>query len=275
MDPFEARLKFINLLKNLTPSHQSLTRAAAFAMANAELQEDFVNCILESLEATDLNCRANIFSFIDVLVFQAVADKSYDPQTAYPYIAPLLPKMPQCLELVLPAGPNALINLHSTYVTIKNICKLLAWDCSFWNEQYNARLTDADMERIERKAPFENAINQGKGLDGAWQVLLDRKRQGKYERVWLVKHGEFRREPESEPSLRLTKEQILLRIEADRERNKRAKESLWTVDRLEDGISVAEFRKVYDSHGALNDEDLKELDEINATAEDSYLVAQF
>lgn len=73
-DPFEVRQRFTNLLSHLSASHTSLQKAALYALKNREMDEDLHSCILEQLERTNMNTRANIMFFIECLCEMAVKD---------------------------------------------------------------------------------------------------------------------------------------------------------------------------------------------------------
>jgi CTD kinase subunit gamma len=50
MDPFEARLTFLDLLSRLTAAQPTIQRAAQYALRHEELCEDLYSCVLEELD---------------------------------------------------------------------------------------------------------------------------------------------------------------------------------------------------------------------------------
>ena len=77
-DPFEVRQRFTTLLSHLSASHTSLQKAALYALKNREMDEDLHSCILEQLERTNMNTRANIMFFIECLCEMAMKDNAGD-----------------------------------------------------------------------------------------------------------------------------------------------------------------------------------------------------
>jgi CTD kinase subunit gamma len=75
MDPFEVRIRFTSFLSHLSAMHTSHQKAASFALKNREMDEDLHSCILEQLERTSMNNRANIMFFIDVLCEMAMKEE--------------------------------------------------------------------------------------------------------------------------------------------------------------------------------------------------------
>ena len=73
-DPFEVRQRFTTLLSHLSASHTSIQKAAVYALKNRDMDEDLHSCILEQLERTNMNTRANIMFFIESLCEMAVKD---------------------------------------------------------------------------------------------------------------------------------------------------------------------------------------------------------
>ena len=73
-DPFEVRQRFTTLLSHLSASHTSIQKAAVYALKNRDMDEDLHSCILEQLERTNMNTRANIMYFIEALCEMAVKD---------------------------------------------------------------------------------------------------------------------------------------------------------------------------------------------------------
>lgn len=73
-DPFEVRQRFTTLLSHLSASHTSIQKAAVYALKNRDMDEDLHSCILEQLERTNMNTRANIMFFIECLCEMAVKE---------------------------------------------------------------------------------------------------------------------------------------------------------------------------------------------------------
>ncbi|KAJ1924294.1 hypothetical protein IWQ60_005301 [Tieghemiomyces parasiticus] len=67
IDPFEARLAFVEMLGKVTAASQSTQRPAHFAMKHSSLYEDLYQCIQERLDSVNLSARANLLGVIDTL----------------------------------------------------------------------------------------------------------------------------------------------------------------------------------------------------------------
>lgn len=226
MDPFEVRIEFLNLVRGLQPLQQSIGRACAYANKHVALADHLVDCIVELLGKQSLNSRANIVTLLDVLCTEASA---YTPKV-----------VARLAEVVLLAVPShELVNLYATEAVVRRISDRTSADTSFWVEQYRGNLvTTRDREAIAEKKNYEAELPLLQGIDGAWQVLLDRQHEAQYQNEWLHAHGVL------ESELEMTREQVLQRMEADRERSKRGREGIWAVEK---GM---EWEKVYQGYGS-------------------------
>ncbi|KAL0473806.1 CTD kinase subunit gamma CTK3 domain-containing protein [Neurospora intermedia] len=77
-DPFEVRMRFTNQLRQLSASVTSSQKAAQYALRHKDLAEDLHSCILEQLERSNLNMRANIMYFIEHFLDMAYKDGQED-----------------------------------------------------------------------------------------------------------------------------------------------------------------------------------------------------
>lgn len=128
-----------------------------------------------------------------------------------------------------------------------------------------------------------------KPLTQAWNFIIGKKRQSQYERIMIdtcsshlessnVEHRDYNApgtksipnspsqssSPTHSPLL-LTQRQMLRRIEADRERQKKGKEFLWHVKRPDNKIHKPEFRHIWNSLGQFDPKgDRLLMDELNA-----------
>ncbi|KAG7881700.1 hypothetical protein KL935_001906 [Ogataea polymorpha] len=251
MDSFEARVYLTKQLSSLTPSKQAAQQCAKFLLKHKELQDDLYSVILESLDAADLNIRINIFQFLEELILYC----QNDPQK--PYISSIIKDMKLILTKILPPKPDTmscetrlLTNLHAAYTILVNISR----SCKFTNlKEYKAKygsnlLTDMDRNRIELQLQFDEKPlytdrDVPESIDGqldcAWEFLLEKRRQSQYERSFIDKHQMQSPTEPLQDTFAKTRKQLLARIEADRERQKRGKENLWQINR-ENG-SITEF----------------------------------
>lgn len=64
-DPFDIRMRFTSLIRQLNASVTSSTKAAQYALKHRDHSDDLHSCILEQLEKSNMNSRANIMYFIE------------------------------------------------------------------------------------------------------------------------------------------------------------------------------------------------------------------
>lgn len=76
-DPFEARLQFLQLLRRLTASQQSIQTVVSHAVKyGRKCGADLWDCLIEECGKGNLNARINVLYFLDSLC---------DPRTAIGY----------------------------------------------------------------------------------------------------------------------------------------------------------------------------------------------
>ena len=152
-------------------------------------------------------------------------------------------------------------------------------------------LTDKDIDLIKRNEEFTKSdINDDEPLVRAWKILLQCKHECQFERAKLLEHSEYIddivdedllfsiREKSNPSTILLSKRQILVRMEDDREAHKRSKENFWVVNRdKEKGNHITEDEFVshyWNKFQPLNDQENKEflnsLQELNVIVENSY-----
>lgn len=250
MDPFEARIQFATRLKRLNARQEVISQCCSFAMANKELQDDFHSVILEVLDMVDLNIRLNILQFVQTLIDHVASIPSSVPLPERPYISNLQRDVYIVVGRVLPAE-NELVNLHAAYLILCDISTRLGCpDLAKFKDLYNSSTEEA-----------LSAEEESSSLYKAWCIVIEKKRKSQSGRL----SGSAQEPTSANPLFSLPNEKILERMEHDRERHKRLKESLWVVDR-KDRDERDEFSQVMSKFGALNDEDSTLLDELNVMA---------
>ena len=188
-DPFEVRQRFTTLLSHLSASHTSLQKAALYALKNREMDEDLHSCILEQLERTNMNTRANIMFFIECLCEMAVKENGGGDASAMGYVRMLQRDILAVVECVVgEEGANVRV-VRKVLHTLQAHAILLP--------ETVAEL-DAVLKSREVEHPFTTDSPASRGALKNGQVKMD-------------------------------KQQILHRIEEDRERHKRLRESIWAV----------------------------------------------
>ncbi|KAF2258856.1 hypothetical protein CC78DRAFT_537462 [Lojkania enalia] len=214
MDPFEVRMRFTSLLTHLSASHTSLQKAAIFALKNREMDEDLHSCILEQLERNSMNSRANIMFFIEHLCDMSVKEGHME------YVRMVQRDVLRIVEGVVGGGQEGKANVK----VVRKVLHAL---------QSRSILLPATVSELEdvlnaRDLPSHPALSNSTNNNNNSNSNIKSQRNG---------------------ALRLDKRQIEQRIEEDRERHKRLRESIWAVpgeaeeelDRLwEEGSEIAE-----------------------------------
>lgn len=208
-DPFEVRQRFTTLLSHLSASHTSLQKAALYALKNREMDEDLHSCILEQLERTNMNTRANIMFFIECLCEMSVKEAD---GSAMGYVRMLQRDILAVVECVVGSeGANVRV-VRKVLKTLENLAILLP---------ETVKELETVLKSREVAHPFSASSADGakevKGANGA----------------------------------KMDKRQIEHRIEEDRERHKRLRESIWAVS----GEREEEMERLWDEMSEIGEDD--------------------
>ncbi|KAI8049527.1 CTD kinase subunit gamma CTK3-domain-containing protein [Syncephalis plumigaleata] len=207
MDPFEARLTFLDLLGRVTASQQTIQRAAQFALNEEELCEDLCSCVLEELDQASINARVNLLYTIDALVQPAIRGgfTGYRDQ--------LRPDLTRIIQAVVPEGQLGAVNLSQTRKVLETWRKKQVFSDKELEEAEQVLGDRLELHGSNVSGNEEKSIQQDTPLSVA------------------VSTGE----PAASQRLTLSKDEILRRMEEDRERHKRIREEAWlrhTVDEV-------------------------------------------
>jgi CTD kinase subunit gamma len=104
-DPFEVRLRFTNLLSHLSASTSSSIRCAQYALKHRDMDEDLHSCILEQLERNNMNNRANIMYFLEHFCELSVRE-GYEE-----YVAMIRRDIGRIVEAVAPGDGSGAANV--------------------------------------------------------------------------------------------------------------------------------------------------------------------
>ncbi|KAI8941988.1 hypothetical protein NX059_000098 [Plenodomus lindquistii] len=215
-DPFEVRQRFTTLLSHLSASHTSLQKAAHFALKNRELDEDLHSCILEQLERTNMNTRANIMFFIESLCEMSVRDNNAGDGSAMGYVRMLQRDILAVVECVVgEEGANVRV-VRKVLKTLEGLKILLPETVGELEGVLKSR---------ELAHPFLDEGGVGKEGSGSGRG----------------KNG----------GLKMDKRQIEHRIEEDRERHKRLRESIWAVP----GEKEEEMERLWEEASEIGEDD--------------------
>ncbi|KAK5990070.1 CTD kinase subunit gamma [Cladobotryum mycophilum] len=221
-DPFEVRMRFSAQLQHLNASVTSAQKAAQYALKYRDMDEDLHSCILEQVERTNMNTRANIMYFIEHFLDMAQRDGHRD------YIRMMQRDIIRVVDAVAPDDGSGAAN-------VKVVRKVLLGlqGKGFLEQQAVVQIEDVIKER------GTNGVDLGLGSSPAADVdMTDRPSEAS-------KPG--RRPAPQRPD----KRQIEQRIEEDRERHKRERESIWAIPKGED----AEMNKLWEETSDFGDDD--------------------
>jgi CTD kinase subunit gamma len=193
-DPFEVRQRFTTLLSHLSASHISLQKAALYALKNREMDEDLHSCILEQLERTNMNTRANIMFFIECLCEMAIKDNSTTSSSD---------------------GARGIDGSAMGYVRMLQRDILAVVECVVGDEGANIRVVRKVLLSLEKQGMLMSET-----VRELEAVLKSREVENGFSLVETpVRNG----------AVKMDKRQIEQRIEEDRERHKRQRETIWAV----------------------------------------------
>ncbi|KAF2027993.1 hypothetical protein EK21DRAFT_102192 [Setomelanomma holmii] len=210
-DPFEVRQRFTTLLSHLSASHTSLQKAALYALKNREMDEDLHSCILEQLERTNMNTRANIMFFIECLCEMAIKDSAGDGR--------------------------GIDGSAMGYVRMLQRDILRVVECVVGEEGANVRVVRKVLQTLQART-----ILLPETVSELEAVLKSRE----------VEHGFMSASPGMKNgSAKMDKRQIEQRIEEDRERHKRLRESIWAVP----GEDEQEMDKLWEEASDIGEDD--------------------
>jgi CTD kinase subunit gamma len=216
-DPFEVRQRFTTLLSHLSASHTSLQKAALYALKNREMDEDLHSCILEQLERTNMNIRANIMFFIECLCEYAVKDNNSGDPSAMGYVRMLQRDILAVVECVVgEEGANIRV-VRKVLKTLENLSILM-------------KETVRELEAVLKSREVAHPFMTTDAADSKDSSAAPASRNG---------------------GQRMDKRQIEQRIEEDRERHKRLRESIWAVP----GDGYEELEKLWEEASDINEDD--------------------
>ncbi|KAJ4356532.1 uncharacterized protein N0V89_004566 [Didymosphaeria variabile] len=210
MDPFEVRIRFTSHLTHLTASHTTHQRAAIFALKNRSMDEDLHSCILEQLETSSLNTRANIMYFIETLTSLAKQEGALE------FVRMMQRDILRVVDAVVPGDGSGAAN-------VRVVRKVLGG------------LGEKGVLMKDTVVELEDILKEREREGGEGNLFVNAGDEGTPKRN----------------GARLDKRQIEQRIEEDRERHKRARESIWAVP----GENEAEMERLWEEASEIGEDD--------------------
>ncbi|UZJ54401.1 hypothetical protein CBS101457_003721 [Exobasidium rhododendri] len=205
MDAFQVRLEFLGLLRRLNASQQSIAKVVDYAIRYASTaSEDIWDCVLSECLKTSLNARLNILFLMDALLLHIVDPIGFSSSVA---------------------GSGASSSSLSTANLAQAAMSYLG-------------LATRDLRRIVLQGivPSDNWDAVRLNATSTEKVLTSWKRLNIFDRIVLdeivdtlqVRKTELSKLPSS-VRINLSKQDVLRRIEEDRERQKILRQRAWIL----------------------------------------------
>lgn len=237
VDPFEVRMRFTTQLQRLSATVTSSQKAAHYALKYRDLDEDLHSCILEQLERVrysiilftylilirpiqnNMNTRANIMSFIEHFCEMATKEDHL------PYVRMMQRDILRVVDAVVPPDGTGAANVKHVRRVLSSLQAKQILSAEAVTE-IDAALKDRDSH------PAHLDLEQDEAQDDSGPSKAGTPHNTKLQ-------------------VRFDKRQIEQRIEEDRERNKRLRESMWAVP----GDDEAEAQKFYEDVSDIGEDD--------------------
>ncbi|KAF9524998.1 CTD kinase subunit gamma CTK3-domain-containing protein [Crepidotus variabilis] len=208
MDPFEVRMQFIEHLRRLNASQQSIQKVVGFAVKYfPPCGEDIWDCIVEESAKGSINSRINILYFLDTLCETSLlvkshsrSEKSRNTNANGLYVQFIARDLERVVRSIVPEGKQGLPNLVNTKQILEN-----------WRSKRYI-----DPQRIDDMLGLLDTRPIAASSDAASTASS--------------KHH-------SPPHQPLSRNDVTKRIEQDRERHKRLRERRWVQPTLHNPAS--------------------------------------
>ncbi|KAF8161521.1 CTD kinase subunit gamma CTK3-domain-containing protein [Crassisporium funariophilum] len=202
MDPFEVRMHFIELLRRLNASQQSIQKVVSYAIKHfPPCGEDIWDCIVEETQKGTINSRINILYFIDSLCetcllvkSRSTSERSKAANANGLYVSFVSRDLSKIIEFIVPEGRQGLPNLVSTKQILGN------WRSKRYLDPQRIDDVLTTLDSRPTPAPTEKSPSSKSSLSS-----LSSQQQ----------------------NIPLSRNEVNKRIEQDRERHKRLRERRW------------------------------------------------
>lgn len=221
-DPFEVRMRFSLQLQHLNASVNSAQKAAQYALKYKDMDEDLHSCILEQVERNNMNTRANIMFFIEH--FLDLAKEGHAD-----YVRMIQRDIIRVVDAVAPDDGSGATNVKVVRRVLQGLQSK-----GHLESQAVSQIEDVLKERETNDADISPASPPAdvEMTDQASVPAAPKTGQKP------AAHG-------------LDKRQIEQRIEEDRERHKRQRESIWAIPRMDN----AELNKLWEETSDFGEDD--------------------
>lgn len=211
-DPFEVRMRFTTLLTHLSASATASIKAAHYALKHRDMDEDLHSCILENLErGNNMNNRANIMYFLEHHADINTKDGGHEA-----YVEMIKRDIRRIVDAVAQSGAN--VKVVRRVVTGLGEKGVLA-------PGIRAEIESGLKEKEER---LGRLLGDEDGKPGGDKDAMDTAADGAADSQRATPKSSSQHWKPNGVS-KMDKRAIEQRIEEDRERNKRLRESVWAV----------------------------------------------
>lgn len=300
MDSFEARLQFIQVIKNLhktlntsketsptNVTNQQQTDPVQFYLKHYEHHyEDFHQCLLDYTAKMDSLDRLNVLIYWSRLVSslwpRCMRDVNGEENIAGKVVHNyLLKQLHQILVLMIPENDwKSLVNLSiciDIFLYLNDMCgvyteqnlKLLTCDREMVISSFDGPLKDALQKKSLDVSWYEppEAQNYTESFSHALQFLVSRRKLALFLQEYYRLYGS------ASVSLSTSNSTILHRMENDRERHKKSKEHLWFINR-DFILDQQEFDALWAANRqGMTRDDYNNIKELKEIAQNSYMYA--
>lgn len=113
MDPFQIRMEFLELLKRLNASEQSIRKTVAYALRYAtRCPDDIWDCVMTECSKAPSSMRINVLFMLDAFLAD---DFETSPEEVAVYRKLAVRDLPGIIDMVVPPDSwDAVLNLTST-----------------------------------------------------------------------------------------------------------------------------------------------------------------
>ncbi|KAJ9642746.1 uncharacterized protein PV06_03588 [Exophiala oligosperma] len=222
-DPFEVRMRFTNLLTHLSASATASIKTAHYALKHRDMDEDLHSCIIENLErGNNMNNRANIMYFLE-----HHADINSKEGGHEAYVDMIRRDIQRIVDAVAQSGANVKV--------VRRVVMGLG-DKGVLSAQVTAGIETGLKEKEDKMGKLLGDDDKPEDGDTPVQVDDTRKPTPRTAKGSVSK---------------MDKRAIEQRIEEDRERNKRLRESVWAVS----GDDQEEFDRMWEEETNLSEDE--------------------
>ncbi|WWC88998.1 uncharacterized protein L201_003915 [Kwoniella dendrophila CBS 6074] len=180
-DPFEARMQFLQLIRKLNASQQSIQKVVGYAIKyGSRCGEDLWECIIEQCGKGSLNTRINILYFLDNLL--EIALPLGPSETPYPNL--INKNLQDIVEKVVPDNRDGILNLRSAKQILESWRLRRVIDHDIVEEAIHSLEGRAYGDDTTNKRSHEQAFSKSEILR---RMEEDRERHKRLrERIWIL-----------------------------------------------------------------------------------------